>query len=210
MDRKICTRCFLELELKNFCKRQREKDGFSKICKNCRKIERQANRDNILKSKKKYYQKNKDTISQKEKIYRDNNKVKEKIRHKKYNSIKENREKRNNKRRERIKNDIQFKLDLIFSSSIRKDLKNKNVTKNKKKWEDLVGYTVENLKEHLEKQFDDKMTWENYGSYWHIDHIKPKASFEYSSYADDSFKKCWSLNNLRPLEALENMRKGCR
>ena len=52
------------------------------------------------------------------------------------------------------------------------------------------------------------MTWENQGSYWHIDHIKPKSLFEYDSIDHPEFKKCWSLDNLQPLEAKENMRKN--
>ena len=54
------------------------------------------------------------------------------------------------------------------------------------------------------------MNWENYGSYWHIDHIKPKSLFIFESLEDEEFKQCWSLNNLRPLEAKENIRKGNR
>jgi hypothetical protein len=52
------------------------------------------------------------------------------------------------------------------------------------------------------------MTMENYGSYWHIDHIKPRSLFTYTSIEDEQFKKCWALSNLQPLEALENIRKG--
>jgi hypothetical protein len=58
------------------------------------------------------------------------------------------------------------------------------------------------------------MNWDNYGKYeegklkWHIDHIIPHSSFEYTSMNDESFKKCWSLENLRPLEAVENIKKS--
>ena len=47
----------------------------------------------------------------------------------------------------------------------------KKEDKNGKHWEDLVGYTLKDLQLHLEQQFDEYMTWENQGSYWHIDHI---------------------------------------
>ena len=76
------------------------------------------------------------------------------------------------------------------------------------KWEKLLGFTLKDLMEHLEKQFDEKMTWRNYGSYWWIDHIRPISSFRFDSYEDKDFKKCWALNNLCPLEAKENIRKG--
>jgi hypothetical protein len=74
-------------------------------------------------------------------------------------------------------------------------------------WESLVSYNLNDLVKHLEKQFDDKMNWENYGSYWHIDHIKPKSLFKYVYPEDEDFKKCWSLENLQPLEKIANMRK---
>jgi hypothetical protein len=51
------------------------------------------------------------------------------------------------------------------------------------------------------------MTWENYGK-WHIDHKRPIASFNFTSYEDPEFKECWALNNLQPMWAKENMSKG--
>jgi len=77
-------------------------------------------------------------------------------------------------------------------------------------WEKLVGYTLKDLVEHLEKQFDDKMTWENYGSYWWIDHIKPRSLFQYEIAEDVEFKKCWALTNLQPLERIANIAKGAK
>lgn len=77
-------------------------------------------------------------------------------------------------------------------------------------WEDLVGFTAEQLVKHLEKQFKPGMTWENYGSYWQIDHIIPIAAFNFATPEDIDFKRCWALKNLRPLEAKENMRKGAK
>lgn len=61
---------------------------------------------------------------------------------------------------------------------------------------------------HLEKQFTRRMSWDNYGSYWHLDHIIPMASFKFDTPDDDAFKMCWAITNLRPLAAQENMQKG--
>lgn len=77
-------------------------------------------------------------------------------------------------------------------------------------WERLVGYTLNDLTKHLEKKFSKGMTWENYGTYWHIDHIIPVSAYNYSSYLDIDFRECWSLKNLRPLLANENISKGGR
>jgi len=76
------------------------------------------------------------------------------------------------------------------------------------KWGDtlsLVGCTAKELKHHLEAQFTPGMTWENYGS-WHVDHIKPCASFNLSLDSDQA--KCFHYSNLQPLWAEDNLRKS--
>jgi len=59
----------------------------------------------------------------------------------------------------------------------------------------------------LEKQFDERMSWDNYGE-WHVDHIKPISSFNIQEIGDNEFIECWSLNNLQPLWGDENIRKS--
>jgi len=108
-------------------------------------------------------------------------------------------------RKKKLNQDSKFKLDSYMGNKIRESLKGR---KNGRRWEGILGYKLEDLVIHLERQFDDNMTWENYGSYWHIDHVKPKSLFKYNSDEDEEFKKCWSLSNLQPLEAFENYRKG--
>ena len=87
--------------------------------------------------------------------------------------------------------------------------------KHGRHWEELVGYTSKDLMNHLESQFEDWMNWDNYshpkGSKnrkWCIDHIVPIFSFNFNSYDDVEFKKCWALENLRPLDFTENMKKS--
>jgi len=79
--------------------------------------------------------------------------------------------------------------------------------KNGHHWEYLVGYTMSDLRVHLESMFKDGMSWDNYGE-WHIDHIRPIASFTFKDYQDIEFLECWSLQNLQPLWASENHRKS--
>ena len=54
------------------------------------------------------------------------------------------------------------------------------------------------------------MTWDNYGKVWHIDHKIPLAVFNYTRPEDIDFKLCWSLKNIAPLGAIENMKKGAK
>ncbi len=108
------------------------------------------------------------------------------------------------KRRKTSKGNLDHRMEV----SIRRNL---NGLKNGRKWEELVGYTVEDLKQHLEKQFKEGMTWSKFlKGEIHIDHIIPKSLFKYISPDDPEFKECWSLNNLQPLWAEENIKKGNR
>lgn len=70
----------------------------------------------------------------------------------------------------------------------------------------FIGCTTKQLAKHLESQFNKGMTWTNYGTHWHVDHILPCASFDHTD--PKQVKQCWHWTNLRPLEAQRNMDKG--
>lgn len=74
---------------------------------------------------------------------------------------------------------------------------------------DLLGYTVDDLREHLATLLLPGMSWANYGE-WHIDHIRPLASFSYETPDDPEFKEAWALSNLQPLWGLDNLSKGAK
>jgi hypothetical protein len=74
-------------------------------------------------------------------------------------------------------------------------------------WQDIVGYTRQDLMSHLERQFKRGMTWDNYGD-WHVDHIVPRVAFDFEDKEDPEFKACWSLTNLMPLWAEDNLKKN--
>jgi hypothetical protein len=100
----------------------------------------------------------------------------------------------------------EVKLSKYFAHRMRLSLKS---GKGGRHWEDVVGYRVGDLRGHLESQFADGMSWENYGA-WHVDHKLPVASFNFATVDDPDFKECWSLGNLQPLWAIDNMRKGSK
>jgi len=119
----------------------------------------------------------------------------------------------------RLRNDSIFRLRYSISKSIRKYLKLNNCGKNGNSVLKFLPYTIQELKEHLEKQFESWMNWNNWGTYrmdiwkdddqstwkWNIDHIIPQSKLPYTSMEDDNFKKCWALDNLRPLNAKMNL-----
>lgn len=83
----------------------------------------------------------------------------------------------------------------------------KKGTRYSRRTESILGYTMDKLKKHLEKQFTDGMTWENYGQ-WHIDHKIPISAFNFETPDDIDFKRCWSLKNLQPLWGHDNLVKN--
>ena len=118
--------------------------------------------------------------------------------------------------------DPNFKIRKSLSYSIWKALKLSNSTKNNKSCLDGLNYTIEELRFYLESLFEPWMNWDNYGNYkksiwddnnqstwtWQIDHIIPQSDLPYISMEDDNFKQCWSLTNLRPFSAKQNIIDG--
>ena len=73
------------------------------------------------------------------------------------------------------------------------------------KTEELIGCTFEEFRVHIEKQFHDKMTWDNYGE-WHVDHIIPCAVFDLLQPTQQLL--CFHYSNLQPLWGEENLSKN--
>jgi hypothetical protein len=100
------------------------------------------------------------------------------------------------------KYDINFKIRKLVSDRILKALKNNYKFSCSI---ELLGCTIPELKQQLEKQFKIGMSWSNHGN-WHIDHIKPCASFDLTKESEQ--RKCFHYSNLQPLWAKENSIKG--
>ncbi len=76
-------------------------------------------------------------------------------------------------------------------------------------WEVVLGYSRNELCQHLEAQFTAGMTWEKFlAGEIDIDHVRPRMTFSYSSLDDPQFKQCWALSNLRPMWARDNRSRG--
>lgn len=73
----------------------------------------------------------------------------------------------------------------------------------------MLGYSPEQLMAHLERLFLPGMTWANYGK-WHVDHDIPLSAFNFETVHDYDFKRAWSLDNLKPLWADQNLRKHAK
>lgn len=153
---------------------------------------RVANKNMQKSNSAKYYLKNKEKIKASVHKYRKTNKYLYHSYQKKYFV-------------DRYRLDDIFRLRLIIGSQLRDSLKRQNVSKHGRSWEKMLGYTKKELKIHLEKQFTKGMSWANFGSFWHVDHVVPISWFK--TY-EQVIKRGWALKNLQPLEAKLNVAKN--
>jgi hypothetical protein len=189
---KKCSKCEIEKPLSEYYKK---KNGFKSQCKQCSST-----------YGKKYYSSNKEVHNLKMIEHYENNKEKYQTNQKKYRI--ENKDKINNiakvytkfKRR----TDPIFKLKHNLRVRIKVYIKSKNIKTTNTTF-DFVGCTPEFLREYLEKRFDEKMTWDNYGS-WEIDHKIPLS-------CASTIEELYNLNyysNLQPMWKHDNIKKGAK
>ena len=164
------------------------------------------NKTKIAKRLKNYYELNKKEILIQKINYRKTHKIQIKKQSKKYNQEhKEEIAKQHNLYlKNRRKNCTNYKIihnlrNRIWSA-IRKNSKSGHTL-------EVLGCSIEFLKEYLESKFTPGMNWSNYGK-WHIDHIRPCVSFDMTRAEEQAL--CFHYTNLQPLWALDNISKGAR
>jgi len=104
--------------------------------------------------------------------------------------------------RNRYKEDPLFRMKAIAYSSVFGAIKRRGFLKNGRTHQ-ILGCSFEELKRHIEKQFEKGMSWGNYGE-WHIDHRVPLSSAS----TPEELEYLLHYMNLQPLWAGENMAKG--
>ena len=104
----------------------------------------------------------------------------------------------------KMKNDPGFVIHQRMRTAVKKALRG---GKDGRRWEDLVGYTREELAEHLKRTMPRGYSMKDLGTgRIHIDHIIPKSLFDVTNI--EELRACWALWNLRPVPAKMNLRKG--
>jgi len=210
---KKCLRCGVEKPLDEFSRDRRNtfRDVRISQCRSC-----------IIEKSNIYRTTNRDIVLEREKRIRSQNAAQHRLRVKKWHRENPERTKETlyawrKDNQERVReiyrkwykkkvsqtDSASWKLNHNIGRAIRGSLRG---AKNGRHWEDLVGYTVNDLTKHLEKQFKPGMGWDNMGQ-WHIDHRIPKVVFNFETPTDIDFKRCWSLKNLQPLWATDNLKK---
>jgi hypothetical protein len=69
-----------------------------------------------------------------------------------------------------------------------------------------IGCSITEWRSYLETKFDSNMTWENYGSVWHLDEIIPISAWDLNN--PIHWKACWHYLNSQPLLSKDNQKKG--
>ena len=160
---------------------KKEYPNNNKTCNNC-KLEKKLENFHFDNSRKAYKSECKMCISNKHKLYRKNNKDK-------ITDIKKKPE-------NRIKQSFYSRLNIIF----------KGKTKQSKLLSKYLGCSPESYISWIKYQFSLGMTIDNYGTEWHIDHVKPCSSYDLSN--EEQIKDCMSWKNLRPCWKRDNLEKS--
>lgn len=189
---KICKQCNQEKPIIDFSNKKDEKDEKHRYCKPCMKIQN----DN-------WYQNNKINRTQYYKQYREENK--EYFNTYCHNHYHSNKDLYREWNRNQYSNNIEYKIKHIVSSRLQKALKTFNDLKQNKTIE-YLGCSIEEYMIYLESKFTPEMTWENQGTYWEIDHIKPIDKFNLTN--PDELFECFHYLNTQPLHWKDNREKS--
>lgn len=210
LDVKICERCKKE---KNIIQ---EFPLIGLICKDCVKLYKiqynQSHKEEITKTKDIYNKEHMEETSIYNKKYR--NEHKEEIKKQKQQWSKNNRPEINERKRILYHTNNNVRIHSCISSMIYKQLKNNDSSKNGESCLPNLDYSLDKFQDHLQTKYLFWMNKENRGSYnkethdtnptWQLDHIIPHSLFKYKTMDEPLFKICWSLENLRPLDAKQN------
>jgi hypothetical protein len=111
----------------------------------------------------------------------------------------------NNYKVEKMKIDPDFKMERYMRTRIYFAFTSRGLKKSNRTWK-YIGCSSDFFRNWIEFQLYDGMTLENYGEFWHIDHVKPCASFDLSK--EEEIEECFSWKNMRPYRSDKNMKKN--
>lgn len=221
-----CIICGIEKPFTDFWKSKKHKSGYMARCIECEKIKNRTrylrDAERVKAAAREYRAKNPEKISAFNKKYREEHPEKLKEYHTEWREKNADHVLEYNRNYHKEHNDEILAYRREYYHKVTKQDPNAHLRNNLRgrvrramegnnksaKTMELTGCTVDFLRDWLEFQFDDNMTWDNYGSYWHIDHILPCASFDLTD--PEQQRKCFHYSNLQPLTASDNLSKGAR
>lgn len=231
---KVCRICKIEKDLYCYGKCKRNKDGLKSACKECRNLQ---NRDyvkrNPEKAKASWTADNRKSRERKAKWYQNipkeerqrkgrqhylenierykngssnyykKNKKKCLSANKKYRSKPENKKRKCEMHKKRMQSDPDYRLRCVVGSRVRKAIKQNDYT-----FDELIGCSTKEFRLHLESLMSKCMSWSNYGTFWHVDHVMPLSAVDLNDNACLLSVANW--RNCVPLKKKENLSKGSK
>ncbi len=214
---KVCSKCFVEKPLEAFHKQKGGKFGVAGRCKCCiaeynTKLERKArqaeryaknyqtNREEILAKKAEHNAKPEVKAKQAENYQANREEIL--TRQAEYDAKPEIKEQRNKREKLRKETDPLYKLTCNIRCLISNAFKNGGYSKDTDT-ANILGCTYEEFKEHIESQFQEGMSWDNYPE-WEYDHIYPVSLAE----SEEHLLQLNHYTNFQPLWKEDNRRKS--
>lgn len=175
------------------------------------KAYRTKNRERLREQKKTWYQENSESIKKRTaQWYWDNWEKSQKDKRQYYLRNKDAVQEYHRNWQKGQRKSVEFRLKRALRRRVW-DMLRKGTYQGRKKAGSAIrdlGCSPTELMEHLESQFTPEMTWENYGTYWSVDHTIPLSSFDLTN--REQFLKAAHYTNLQPLTIPENASKGNR
>ncbi len=207
---KTCITCGEEKPRSEYHRDQHRRDGLVSSCKACKKDYRlkyyEDNSDRLRARSKAWYWENKDRSLETARAWREKNieRARRKRKEQYWANPEAARRASVKYTLDRQKTDHFFRLKMRCRKRIWAAFNERGYSKKTKSFS-LIGCSQEDLVAHIESQFEDGMSWENYGQ-WHVDHIVPFAVAE----SEEDVARLCHYTNLQPLWAVDNLRKSAK
>lgn len=199
-----CNQCgqTKDLNKQNFVPKEKR---FLPLCRDCDRANNREKYDPI-KKRDEYLKHQEKNIAYSREYHKKNySKNKESILAKR--KLPENKKRRNENRLARKKVDVNFKLQENYRARLRAAVQGIGFKVGKSK--ELLGCEYNFLRSHLESQFSNGMSWENYGfgdDKWHVDHVIPIGAFVLT--LPEHQKLAFHWTNLQPRWQTDNVSKN--
>jgi len=207
MESIICNKCEIEKPLSSYGNNKKNYLGKESICKSCRCSQKELRHKEKMKNNPEYaknYREKKNKYSRDRRLKFRKEREKSGVVYKKKKrkvSSKDRKIRKREKHKLRLKTDVVYKLKFRLRRNIRKSLKNNGYTKKSNTYT-ILGCSYEEFKLYIESQFEDWMSWDNYGLFngeekygWDLDHIVPISSAE----CEEDVYKLNHHSNIQPL-----------
>uniref|UniRef100_A0A6C0KU54 Uncharacterized protein n=1 Tax=viral metagenome TaxID=1070528 RepID=A0A6C0KU54_9ZZZZ len=198
LELKMCEKCAQTKPIDKY--RKRSENSYAKTCKKCMNEMDKIRKKNLRQKKAETFLAKCEKCNE-DKALKDFAKLKKFYKKKICNSCYPDflREQKTEWCRNESKKNINYRLKKSLAARLRNVLFKTDTTMN------YIGCNIQYLREWFEYNFTSEMNWDNYGSFWSIDHIIPVCKFDLT--IQDEKLKCWNWTNLMPVKVTYNSSK---